>query len=147
VKTGKFIDMTASRFSTTGQRAFLFNGQSFRLGIPLTVTEIPIEVSGGYRLRREHALQPYVGAGVGSCSYKETSSDPSAASSNDVDARHAGYLVVDGADVRCHRWIAVSADANWTRISGILGSCGMSNDADENDLGGVAARIRVIVGK
>src|SRR5476651_273977 len=49
-RDGLFIDLTASRFSKTGQRSFLFNGQTFGLGIPLTVTEIPFEISAGYRM-------------------------------------------------------------------------------------------------
>ena len=145
-RDGLFIDLTASRFNKTGQRAFLFNGQSFGLGIPLTVTEIPFEVSAGYRFRASHVLRPYVGAGIGSYSYRETASDSSAASDN-LGVRHAGYLLVGGVEVRVHSWVAVSADAQWTRVSGILGNGGISKDANERDLGGVAARVRVIVGR
>ena len=33
-----YVDVSASRFKKTGQRAFIDNGQTFRLGIPLAAT-------------------------------------------------------------------------------------------------------------
>ena len=74
-RNGFYIDVTASRFKKTGQRVFSSNGQTFGLGIPLTTTIIPIEVSGGYRIKLSGArrLVPYFGAGVGWYGYTETS--------------------------------------------------------------------------
>ena len=140
-----YIDLAASRFQKTGQRAFLFNGQAFGLGLPLTVTETPFEVSGGYRFLPRHRINPYVGVGFGSYGYKETSE--SSSSDENVDTRHAGFLVSGGAEFRLHRWVSVTADVQYTRISGILGSSGISKDAGESDLGGVAARFKVLVGR
>ena len=143
LRNGIFVDLTASRFSRNGQRAFVFNGQTYRLGIPLTATEIPVEVSGGYRFAGWRRIRPYAGGGFGAYSYMETS--PSSASGENVDVWHAGYLVVGGAEVRVHSWVAVAIDAQWTRVPGILGKGGLSQGA-ENDLGGIAPRIRVIIG-
>lgn len=142
-RNGIFVDLTASRFSRNGQRAFVFNGQTYRLGIPLTATEIPIEVSGGYRFAGWRRIRPYAGGGVGSYNYKETSglSTPG----DNIDVWHAGYLVVGGAEVRVHSWMAVAVDAQWTHVPGILGTGGLSQGA-ESDLGGIAPRIRVIIG-
>jgi opacity protein-like surface antigen len=146
-RNGFFIDLTASRFKKTGQRAFRSDNQTYRLGIPLTATIIPLEVTGGYRFRLPGAsrLVPYIGAGVGSYAYKETSdfSDPS----ENVDTRHTGYLAVGGAEFRLHRWLGVSVDAQYTRVLGILGVGGISQDAGEKDLGGITARVKVIVGR
>ncbi|MBW8869122.1 MAG: hypothetical protein JF610_17630 [Acidobacteria bacterium] len=36
-----FVELAASRFKQTGERAFISNGQSFQLGIPLTATLTP----------------------------------------------------------------------------------------------------------
>jgi opacity protein-like surface antigen len=117
------------------------------LGIPLTATITPLEVMGGYRfkLRGAPRLVPYAGAGVGSYGYKETSdfSDPS----ENVDTRHTGYLAVGGVEFRLHRWMGVSVDAQYTHVLGILGTAGISQDAGEKDLGGIAARFRVIIGR
>src|SRR5262249_14210785 len=37
-RRGLFVDVTLSRMSKTGQRAFINNGEAFQLGIPLKVT-------------------------------------------------------------------------------------------------------------
>lgn len=140
-----FVDVDASRFKKTGQRAFIFNGQAFGLHIPLTATVTPFEITGGYRWRRWPRVVPYAGGGFGSYSYKE-SSDFSDASEN-TDTRHAGALVVGGAEVRLHRWVALSGDVQYTHIPGILGSGGLSKDAGERDLGGVSVRAKVLVGR
>ena len=142
-RKGIFVDLTASRFSRNGQRSFVFNGQTYRLGIPLTVTEIPIEVSGGYRFAGWRRIRPYAGGGVGSYNYKETSGF--SAPGDNVDVWHAGYLVVGGAEVRVSAWVAVAVDVQWAHVPGILGAGGLSQGA-ENDLGGIAPRIRVIIG-
>jgi opacity protein-like surface antigen len=144
-RNGLFADLTVSRLKATGERAFRFEGQNFGLGIPLTVTETPVEVSGGYRFRISPRLVPYVGAGIGSYSYEETS-DFSTADEN-LKTSHAGYLVTGGAEFRLGRWLGLTADVQYTHVPGILGDGGISKEADENDLGGVAARFRVIVGR
>jgi opacity protein-like surface antigen len=146
VQNGAFyLDVAASRFRKTGQRAFRANGRNFGLGTPLTATITPFEVTGGYRYRMSPRIVPYAGIGVGSYGYKETSqfSDPG----ENLDTRHAGFLVVGGAEVRLHPWVGISGDLQFTRVSGILGTGGISKDAGEKDLGGVALRVKVIVGR
>jgi opacity protein-like surface antigen len=140
-----YLDIAASRFRKTGQRAFRSNGQNFGLGIPLTATITPFEVSGGYRFRMSPRVVPYAGIGVGSYRYKESSqfSDPA----ENLDTRHAGYLVVGGAELRLHRWVGISGDVQYTHIAGILGTAGISKEAGESDLGGVALRVKVTVGR
>jgi opacity protein-like surface antigen len=140
-----YLDLTASRFEKTGERAFLSGGQAFRLGIPLTVTITPLEATAGYRFHAGRWLRPYVGGGVGLYRYKE-SSDFSV-DDEDVDVQHAGGIVEGGVEVRLHRWIGVAADVHYTRVPGILGDGGISKDADEKDLGGVSARFKVIIGR
>jgi hypothetical protein len=49
--------------------------------------------------------------------------------------------------MRLQKWISAAADAQYTAIRGILGQGGLSKDVSENDLGGVAVRIRVILGR
>ena len=140
-----FVELSASRFRQTGERAFISNGQSFRLGIPLTATLTPFEVTAGYRFTLSPRVRPYVAAGAGTYQYKETSSfsDPG----EDVDVRHAGFVLNGGADFRLHPWIRVGADVQYTRVPGILGTAGVSAQAGDNDLGGVAARLKLIVGR
>lgn len=142
-RNGFYVDVTALRFKETGQRAFFFEGQGYGLQIPLTVTMTDLEVTAGGRFKVTPRLFPYVGAGVGSYRYQETSQFDD----GPFDKRHVGYLVVGGVEVRATRWIAVSIDAQYTHVTGILGSGGISVDADESDLGGTAGRFRVIIGR
>ena len=139
-----FVDFTVSRFKKTGERAFLFNGNVFQLGIPLTATITPVEVSFGYRFHRRSKIVPYAAGGVGSYGYSESSKF--SISGEDVSVRHAGVLVMGGAEFRVHRLVGVAGDVEYTHVPGIIGKAGLSKDAGESDLGGVAVRLKVVVG-
>jgi hypothetical protein len=149
-----FVDVTATHFGKTGQRVFRFNGQTYRLNIPLKVSDTPIEFTGGYRFKPFHRFVPYVGGGGGIYLYSEKSdfADPG----DNVDTSHAGVVAMGGIEtpVVWHRWVPVrlSFDAEYSYVPGILGYGGVSaavasGDSRERDLGGIAARVRVIVGK
>jgi hypothetical protein len=88
---------------------------------------------------------PYAGIGVSRYAYVETSdfADPA----ENVDTAHVGYLVVGGAEFRLHRWVGVGVDAQYTRVTGILGGGGISRELGENNLGGTALRLKVMVGR
>jgi Outer membrane protein beta-barrel domain len=141
---GVFLEVSVSRFEKTGQRAFVLDDEVFPLNIPLTTTITPVEFTGGYRFNRRASIIPYVGGGIGSYGYKETSGF--ADSGEDVDVRHAGYLAVGGAEFRVSRWVGIGADVQYTHIPGILGTAGLSKDAGEDDLGGTAVRVKVLIG-
>jgi opacity protein-like surface antigen len=143
-----FVEVGASRFSKTGDQVFVNGGQVFHLGIPMTVTVTPLEIAGGYRFhpRKFAWLIPYLEGGGGSYQYRQTSTfaDPS----ENIDTRKAGFLAAGGAEFRVHRWIGVAVDAEYTHIPGILGtSPSVSNAFGETDLGGLAGRFRIVVGK
>ena len=140
-----FVDVTLSRFKATGERAFRFDGENFGLGIPLTVTETPVEVSGGYRFRVSPGSCRTSEPGSACTSYEETSDFST--DDESFKTRHVGYLVNGGAEFRLGRWLGFTADVQYTRVPGILGDGGISKEADEHDLGGLAARFRVIVGR
>src|SRR5262249_37811151 len=85
---GLFVPGEISHWSHNGERAFVNNGQVFKLGISETVEMTPIDVTAGYRLhfgKRRRSLTlppkataadrivPYVGGGIGVVGYKETS--------------------------------------------------------------------------
>lgn len=140
-----YVEVGASRFRQNGQRAFRSGGQVFRLGIPLTATITPLEVTGGYRVHLWPRVRPYMAAGFGSYAYKETSTFADAG--EDVSVRHAGFVLNGGAELRLHRWVGLGADVQYTHVPGILGQGGISQQAGETDLGGVAARFKLIVGR
>ena len=142
-----YIEVGASRFEQTGQRVFRENGQNFGLGIPLTATIMPLEITVGYRFRprRMPRLRPYIGAGVTSYAYEERSDfdEPG----EGLKTRHAGLVGVGGLELRVHKYVGISADAAVSHVTGILGQSGISKDVGESDLGGISARFRLIVGR
>jgi hypothetical protein len=142
-----YAEVSVSRFHRTGERAFYFQGQAFPLGLDLTAEIRPIEITGGYRfhISPDAIVVPYAGAGFGWYSYEETS--PSSDPEEDVKTRHRGIVMTGGAEVRLHRWVHVAVDAQYTRIPGILGLGGISKAAGEDDLGGLAGRLKLIVGR
>jgi hypothetical protein len=142
-----FVEFTASRFQQTGERAYLNGGKAFKLGIPLTATITPFEITGGYRFKLHSMprVRPYAAAGFGSYGYQETSSFSDAG--DNIDTRHAGFVVNGGAEFRLHRWIGAAVDVQYSHVPGILGNGGVSQQAGESDLGGVAVRFKAIVGR
>ena len=149
-----FVDIAVSRMSRSGQRAFVDDrGETFRLGIPLHASLTPIEFTVGRRFpprrsparRRRIRVVPYVGVGFGMYRYEETSDFSTG--TEDVDETHAGFLAVGGAEFRVSKWVGITADAQYTRVPGILGQGGISQQLGERDLGGIAGRVRVILGR
>ena len=123
----------------------MFNGQVFQLGIPLTARITPLEISAGYRFMASPRLIPYAGAGIARYAYTETSDFADAG--ENIDTTHTGYLVLGGVEVRAHRWVGVSVDVQYTQVTGILGSAGISKEFGEDNLGGTAVRVKVLVGR
>ena len=140
-----FAELALSRFEQTGERVFRAAEQTFGLGIPLTATITPIEISGGYRVTEWRSVVPYAGIGFGSYRYEETSAFGTPAES--VDVKKKGLVLVAGAEVRVMRWFGISADVRKTTISDIIGSGGISREFNETDLGGTAFRFRIMVGR
>ena len=145
LRSGLYVEVGASRFEKVGQRAFVFSGQTYPLGIPLTARITPLEISAGYRFSVSPRIIPYGGAGIARYAYIETSdfADPG----ENVDAKHTGYLVLGGVEFRAHRWVGVSVDVQYTQVTGILGSAGISKELGENNLGGTAVRVKALVGR
>jgi len=149
-----FVDVSVTRMSRNGQRAFVDeSGEAFRLAVPLHATLTPVEVSVGRRFpmrprpTRRHRITviPYVAGGVGA--YRYTESSDFSVSGEDVESTHVGYLVLGGAEFRVSKWVGIAADAQYTRVPGIFGKGGVSQQVGESDLGGIAGRVRVILGR
>jgi hypothetical protein len=149
-----FVDVTVTRLSQDGQQAFVSGGQVFRLPISLHASLTPVEFTVGYRFppkrraarRRRTTIIPYAGVGIGVYRYEQTSEFSVA--SEDVDETHAGFVAVGGAEFRVSKWIGITADAQYTRVPGILGQApSLSQLVGEHDLGGIAGRVRVILGR
>ena len=138
-----------------GQRVFVGDdGGVFRLGIPVRVTIEPLEFTGGYRFNVHPRVIPYVGAGFGIYHYTEDSDF--ATSAEKVDVTKNGAIFHAGVEFRAFRWIGVAMDGQYTHLPGILGEGGASQQFAEGtgssakgeaDLGGWAARFKVVFGR
>jgi len=140
-----FFEVAVSRFSEEGQRVFVSGGQVFPLGIPVTTAITPIEFTGGYRFKVSRSVLPYAAVGIGHYSYSEVSSFDEAA--DEVSLSGAGLVVQGGVEVRLHRWVGVGIDAEYTHVPGVLGTAGVSKAFGEDDLGGTAVRVKILVGR
>jgi opacity protein-like surface antigen len=142
-----FVSLRASRFQQQGERVFIFEDQTFDLGIATTVRVTPVEVTAGYRFGpRRWRLVPYAGGGIGWHRFEETSDF--AGGDENVDETRRGYHLVAGADVRLARWFGVGGEAQWSTVPDALGEDPNSASAafDETDLGGVTFRVKFIIG-
>jgi hypothetical protein len=147
LKSGWFVRVGAWRLKQEGERAVRLENQTFKLGIPLTVTILPVEVSAGYRfaMGRRRIFIPYVGGGVSSHGYKETSAF--AEPGENVNERFTGYQALGGVEYRLHRLFALAGEVQYTTVPDALGAGGLSAEFDERDLGGVVVRARLIFGR
>jgi hypothetical protein len=132
-----FVEIAFSRFEETGQRVF-------RAG-ELTATITPFELTAGYRFTNWRRVIPYGGVGFGSYHYEETSNFSQVG--EDIDVSKRGVLFLAGAEVRIAKWVGLGLDVHHTSVDDILGAGGISAEFDEDDLGGTAFRIRIMVGR
>jgi hypothetical protein len=147
-RNGLFVDVTVSQFRRTGERAFFFEGESFGLGIPLKVKLTPVEVAAGGRFAATPRVFPYAGGGIGWYWYREEDDEADGTTGSEAfTEQHRGYLALAGVEFRLGRSLAIAGDVQYTHVPGIIGAGGVSREAGEDDLGGVAGRFRFIIGR
>lgn len=133
---GLFADVGAWRFKQDGERVLRAAGTLYQLGIPVTITITPIEVTGGWQYHGRRGiwrrLAPYVGAGFSSYSYQETSTF--ATTSEDVNDRFSGYHLLGGGEFKVLKWLGLAGEVAWTTIPDALGTAGISKEFAETDL-------------
>lgn len=143
IGSGLFLNASVERFTKTGERVFVVDQQVFRLGIPDTITLIPMTLTTGWRFVNEHAT-PYVGAGLGRILYKEASGFAEA--SENIDTRFASYHMLGGVEFR-NGWVATAFEVQYSRVPNAIGIGGASAAFQESNLGGLVGRIKVLVGR
>ena len=135
-----YAGVQVTRFRAQGERVFVFGGETFPLGIPTTVTIMPVEVTAGYRFVNPRTrFTPYVGGGAGLYRHAE----------DDVSERHRSLHVLGGTEFRIARWLHVAGEAQWTTVPDALGQDPNSVSAEfgESDLGGTTFRIKIVIGR
>jgi opacity protein-like surface antigen len=141
-----FASLRAARFSETGERVFVFGEEQFPLGIPTTITVVPIELTGGYRFDYGQRFVPYAGAGIGWHRYTETSQF--AEDSENVEQTFRGLQVLGGVEFGLARWIGAAGELEWATVPDALSGDpnGVATEFDEDDLGGMTLRVKIVVG-
>jgi opacity protein-like surface antigen len=144
---GLFVDVGAWRYRDEGERVFVSNGVIYPLNVPVEVTLTPLEITAGWRFRvpRVARLTPYVGGGLTSMTYRETSAF--SATSEDVEETFSGYHLMGGAEVRLMRWIGAAAEVTWSTVPDSIGQGGVSAAFNEDDLGGTTVRFKITIGR
>jgi hypothetical protein len=145
---GVFFGVDVTRIREEGQRVFVFGGDVFPLGIPLTMIATPIEFTGGYRVPlggarradRSFGVVPYGGGGVGVLLYKEEADFAEAG--EDVDERFTTYHVLGGVEFPFLHVLGVFVEAHYRWVPDALGAGGVSDEFNETNLGGTTFRVK-----
>jgi opacity protein-like surface antigen len=140
-----FVDVSFEHFEKTGERAIVVNGDVFRLGIPDTITMDPFRVVGGYRFATQNNVTPYVGGGVGSLHFQETSEFADA--DETTDDHFTSYHVVAGAEYAMKKWLWIAGEARYATVPDAVGAPGIAGDFEESNLGGFGVAVKVLVGR
>ena len=147
LRPGVFVSLRASRFRRHGERVFVFNDEQFHLGIPVTVSVVPVELALGYRFGPRRFLVPYGGGGIGWYGFDETSRFADA--SENIHERALGYHLVGGAELRIMRLLGTAFEAAWSRVPDALPRHpdGVLEEFGESNLGGMTLRVKIVVGR
>jgi hypothetical protein len=141
-RSSAFFAVSLERFRKTGSRVYVFDNEAFPLGIPDTITLMPLDFTVGYRVGHGQMV-PYVGGGLGAYFYKDESDF--AAPEENVSRHFASYHALFGVELR-GRWLASAFEFQYTHVHNNLAG-GVADAYDEHDLGGIQARVKVLFGK
>lgn len=140
-----FADARLSRLRMTGERAFVFNGQRYPLGVKDTLTVMPLQITGGYRAGEPGGRTvTYFGAGIGW--YHIAEHGDFSAQGDDVSKTVRGYHVLGGGDIRLWRFIGAGGEVEWSTVNQGLAGTGLASALKDTNLGGVTVRARLVVG-
>lgn len=146
-----FIEVGGSRWSATGERAFVDEaGVVYPLGIPLDVSSTHIDITAGWRFaagrsRLAQRFTPYVGGGIGFVSFKESS--PFAQAGDDFSERVTSSHVLGGVEYRLAKWISVAGEARYRHVPELIGEGGVSDVLGDDTFSGTSALVRIVVGR
>jgi opacity protein-like surface antigen len=138
-----FLGGSIDRYTQTGQRVLVIDREVFGLGVADTISLVPMTALAGWRFEHANAT-PYVGGGIGTVLFKEESlaADPG----ENIGRRFTSYHAVAGVEFR-NGWVATAFEVEYSRIPDSIGFGGASAAFQESNLGGVAGRIKILVGR
>ena len=139
-----FVEGAVEYAWANGERAFVFDGEVFPLGIPVKLRLVPIDLVAGWRFAVGR-VAPLVGGGLTVLRYEETSefSDPA----EDVKKWHPGFTALAGVEIQLSPQVHLRPEIRYRAYNGALGSGGVSSPLNESVLGGVGAAIKIVLGR
>jgi hypothetical protein len=145
IAPGVYVEGSVDYYEKTGQRVFIHNNQVFGLGIDDKVRIIPLQFTAGYRVPGLGRVVPYVGGGGGVYFFKEEADFAEAG--DNVDDNYGSYHIVGGVEFTGVEWASTAFEVQWTKVTSSIGIAGVSQVFGEDDLGGVAFRLKILFGK
>ena len=138
-----FLGGSLDRYTQTGQRVLVIDREVFGLGVPDTISLVPMKTLAGWRFEHGYAT-PYLGGGIGMVLFKEESlaADPG----ENIQTRFMSYHAIAGVEFR-NGWVATAFEVEYSRIPDAIGFGGASAAFQESNLGGVVGRIKILVGR
>lgn len=137
-----FLRAGGRYFSKEGERVFVdeTTEEVFPLGHPVTVKVIPLYALFGYRFLEGARLRPYVAAGGGAALYDEESEV--AGEVIEFSTTKPMGMAVVGADYGRGR-VRFGIEAGYSIVPNTIGTGGVSEIFDEDDVGGFTAMGRI----
>lgn len=137
-----FVGAGLHVFKKDGERVFVPNatGPVSLVGHPLAVRIRPAFAFLGYRFRPTAALAPYLSAGAGSASYRETSV-VGGVTDEQSQSKFCWHAAL-GADFG-RGALGLGVEARYTSVPNAIGLNGVSKVYGEKDLGGVSVLARL----
>jgi hypothetical protein len=156
------VEASLSRYHATGERVFVSGGEVFQLGIPTSVTLMPIAATVSYRfaqggglaprgsrvaVRPQSNVIPFVGGGINFHRYTETSDFADVG--EDVSSTFTGVHLQGGAEWRLSPLVGIAGVGRWSTVRDAIGTepTSAATAFDEHDLGGFDATVRIIIGR
>ena len=138
-----FLRFTFARATHGGERVIAFGSDVFDVGIPLTITMMPLEIGGGWRAGGERSTTPYVGGGLYLLRYQETSTGSFVTAADNINQFYKGFNAFGGIDVSMGRHASIGFEGEYRTVPNALGDAGISSVYGETDLGGFGFRVTV----
>lgn len=142
---GLFAEAVVGRSRLTGSRVAYYQGLTYDLGIPTTITFTPVDAGLGWRAALGRRTHSYAGGGVTLLQYRETSGF--AADGENVDESHTGYYACAGLEYSLTKWLHLRGEARFTSVPNAIGRAGVSKDFGEKNLGGLGVAVKLAIGK
>jgi opacity protein-like surface antigen len=139
-----FVEFSAEYSKRTGERVFVFNNEVFRLGIPVRIKQLPVDLVGGWRFPLGR-VTPFAGGGATFLRYEEDSDF--AEGEENIREWHPGFVALAGVETRIVNAVHVRVDFRYRRVDAVLGEGGVSAEFNENSLGGTGVSVKVVFGR